>query len=126
RGSRDPRQDQVLFRPFAFGRGRDGAGPAVRRSHLRTDGSARSGRILLAAASAQLQNKIKETFNLSDYYGMNWDAFNDIVDISVFKEVELKSFYEMYNIIPDDSLTFLEILIKQSGHSKHKCRITIK
>ena len=57
---------------------------------------------------------------------MNWDAFNDIVDISVFKEVELKSFYEMYNIIPDDSLTFLEILIKQSGHSKHKCRITIK
>ena len=78
------------------------------------------------STSAQLQNKIKETFNLSDYYGMNWDAFNDIVDISVFKEVELKSFYEMYNIIPDDSLTFLEILIKQSGHSKHKCRITIK
>ena len=71
----------------------------------------------------QLQFEIKKNFNMPDWYGMNWDAFDDLIDLSHVQKIELKNFYSMCDIIHDDSLLFLSIL---KNHSKQTCQIIVK
>ena len=71
----------------------------------------------------QLQYEIKKFFHMPTWFGMNWDAIDDLIDLSHVKKIELNNFNDMLEIMHDDSLIFLSILKK---HSEKSCEIIVK
>lgn len=66
---------------------------------------------------SKLHSRIKKVFKLPEWYGMNWDAFNDIIDLSNIKEIKFINFMFMKEKIPDDANTFLKLLIKNNDRN---------
>ena len=71
----------------------------------------------------QLQYEIKKFFHMPTWFGMNWDAIEDLIDLSHVKKIELDNFNNMFEMMHDDSLIFLSILKK---HSEKSCEIIVK
>lgn len=70
----------------------------------------------------ELLRKIKRVFDMPEWFGMNWDAFNDLFPVHEYKKIELNNFYKMSDMISADASIFLEILKK---NSEQDCQIII-
>lgn len=74
-------------------------------------------------SSYELHLKIKSFFDFPYWYGMNWTAFNDIIDLSDFTVLVLKDFGSLQKKLPQDSDEFLKIL---NENNQNECRILIQ
>ena len=71
--------------------------------------------------SLKLHLRIKEVFKLPEWYGMNWHAFNDLVDLSGVRVLYINHFDEIKINIPSDADYFLKLLKNKNT----KCNIVI-
>lgn len=69
----------------------------------------------------KLHSKIKKVFDFPEWYGMNWDAFNDLIDLSDYNEIRFINFNALKNVLPDDTALFIELLKK---NNRGNCKIT--
>ena len=60
----------------------------------------------------KLQRKIQIAFDFPEWYGMNWDAFNDLIDLSDVCTIRITNIQEMRKHIKNETQTFLELLQK--------------
>jgi RNAse (barnase) inhibitor barstar len=58
----------------------------------------------------KLHLQIKKVFKFPEWYGMNWAAFNDILDLSDVKEISIINYDKMHSFIKEDAETFIEII----------------
>lgn len=59
-----------------------------------------------------IQTRIRQVFKFPPWYGHNWDAFNDLVDLSDVSRIVLKNFADMENNAPSEAEAFIRILKK--------------
>lgn len=57
-----------------------------------------------------LQKKLRSICKFPNWYGLNWDAFNDLIDLSEVKKIELFDFNRMKKLIPYDAEKLLYML----------------
>ena len=58
----------------------------------------------------KLQKRIQTVFKFPEWYGMNWDAFNDLIDLSDVCTVRIINIQEMQTSIQNDTELFLKLL----------------
>ncbi len=59
---------------------------------------------------SKLQKKIQIVFNFPEWYGMNWNAFNDLIYLPNMCTIKIINIQEMKNSIPDETEIFLKLL----------------
>ncbi len=52
---------------------------------------------------AELQKRLCGICKFPSWYGMNWDAFNDLIDLSEVKKIEMIDFERMKKLMPHDA-----------------------
>lgn len=62
------------------------------------------------SSARELHMLIKKMLRFPSRYGMNWDAFNDLVCLGGVREIVLHGFEDMRRHIPEDADIFLSIL----------------
>ena len=58
----------------------------------------------------KLHKKIQVVFKFSEYYGKNWYAFEDFIDISEVSVIKMINIEKMTEAIPHDTECFLKII----------------
>lgn len=58
----------------------------------------------------KLHKKIQVVFKFSEYYGKNWHAFEDFIDISEVRVIKIINIGKMREAIPHDTECFLKII----------------
>ena len=58
----------------------------------------------------KLHKKIQAVFKFSEYYGKNWHAFEDFIDISEVRVIKIINIGKMREAIPHDTECFLKII----------------
>ncbi len=69
-----------------------------------------------------LQKMLKSIFEFPNWYGLNWNAFNDLIDLSEVEGIELLNFSRIQKLMPYDA----EKLLFSLEHNKStNCEIEI-
>lgn len=74
------------------------------------------------ATPIDLQKKLRYICKFPDWYGLNWNAFNDLIDLSEVEKIELFNFNRMQELIPYDAEKLLDML---ECNKKTDCEIDI-
>ena len=51
----------------------------------------------------ELQRRLRTALKFPKWYGLNWDAFYDIADLSEIERIKLVGFEALYQAIPEEA-----------------------
>ena len=61
-------------------------------------------------STLKLQQEIQRKFDFPEWYGENWNAFEDLLDLTELLILKFINYTKMSQLIPDDSKRFIQIL----------------
>ena len=60
-------------------------------------------------STLKLQQEIQRKFDFPEWYGKNWNAFEDLLDLTELLILKFINYTKMSQLIPDDSKRFIQI-----------------
>ena len=72
------------------------------------------------ATAKQLQKRLQIICRFPDWYGLNWNAFNDLIDLSEVDEIQLIGFADLKDSLPSEADTLLN---KLAFYKNKSCKI---
>ncbi|WP_432650244.1 barstar family protein [Huintestinicola sp.] len=70
----------------------------------------------------ELQRRLRTAFKFPKWYGLNWDAFYDIADLSEIERIKLVGFENLYQAIPEEAHKLLYAL---DANKSDNCDVVI-